>query len=73
VPIVPRYRRVLGQNLRALRKRAGLSQEKLAERANLHPTYLSDSERGVENVSLDVLMRLAGALRSSIHDLVEGI
>jgi XRE family transcriptional regulator, regulator of sulfur utilization len=56
-----------------LRKRAGLSQEKLAERANLHPTYLSDIERGVENVSLDVLMRLAGALRSSIHDLVEGI
>lgn len=68
--MVPRYRRVLGQNLRALRKRAGLSQEKLAERANLHPTYLSDIERGVENVSLDVLMRLADALPSSIHDLV---
>lgn len=49
-------------NVRRLRERAGLSQEKLAERADLHFTYLQRVERGTANPSVRVLAQLAGAL-----------
>lgn len=50
-----------------------MSQEKLAEKADLNPTYVSDVERGKENVSLDVLVRVAAALKTSLADLIRGI
>jgi transcriptional regulator with XRE-family HTH domain len=69
VPAIPRHRRILGENIRAHRKASGLSQEKLAEKADLHSTYLSDIERGAENISVDALARIAAALRISLRDL----
>jgi transcriptional regulator with XRE-family HTH domain len=60
----------LGEHIRACRKKAGLSQEKLAEYANLHPTYISDVERGGENISVDALLRIAKALGVKVRDLV---
>jgi transcriptional regulator with XRE-family HTH domain len=50
-----------------------LSQEKLAEKADLNTTYISDVERGVENISLDALIRIATALKVSLADLIHGI
>lgn len=50
------------QNLRATRKAAGLSQEALGERAELHPTYVGSVERGERNISIDNMERLATAL-----------
>jgi len=47
-----------------------LTQEDLAERANLHRTFISDVERGVKNPSLEIVERLAGALEISIADLL---
>ncbi len=70
---VPQYRRRLGDNIRTQRKELGLSQEKLAEKADLHPVYIGSVERGEENVSLDSLVRIAKALKSTVQDLVEGI
>jgi transcriptional regulator with XRE-family HTH domain len=67
---VPKHRRLLGENIRAHRKRLRLSQEKLAERADLHPVYIGDIERGEENVSLDSLVRIAKALKMPLRDLV---
>ena len=67
------YRRILGENIRRRRKRAGLTQEKLAEKADLTYKYLGEVERGLVNVSLDSLMRLARALRVRLRDLIRGI
>jgi transcriptional regulator with XRE-family HTH domain len=55
-------KRVLGRRLKALRKRAALTQEDLAERAGLNPKYISGIERGRENPTLDTLLRLAREL-----------
>jgi len=46
-----------------------LSQENLAERADLHRTYVADIERGVRNVSLRSIEKLGRALEVSIPDL----
>ncbi|MGD0261277.1 MAG: helix-turn-helix transcriptional regulator [Verrucomicrobiota bacterium] len=64
------YRRTVGQNIRARRKQARLSQEKLAEKAELSYKYLGEVERGCVNVSLDSLMRIARALGVRLGDLI---
>lgn len=63
----------LGKNIKHLRLAKGISQEKLAELANLHRTYIGGVERGERNISLLNLTRLAQALEVSVTDLVEGI
>jgi len=68
-----KYRKTLGENLRTLRKQSGLSQEKLAEKADLHHNFIGDVERGEENISIDALMRIAQALNVQVSDLVRGI
>ena len=55
-------RPVLGGRIRELRRRQGLSQERLAERSGLHWTYISDLERGQQTPTVDVVNRLARAL-----------
>lgn len=47
----------------------GISQEALAERADLHRTYISDVERGARNLSLESISRLARALAVSVSTL----
>jgi len=67
------YRRTVGQKIRAYRKRAELSQEKLAEKASLSYKYLGEVERGCVNVSLDSLMRITKALKIKVRDVVQDI
>ncbi|MFZ5540880.1 MAG: helix-turn-helix transcriptional regulator [Pseudomonadota bacterium] len=57
--------------LREARRRAGLSQEALAELAGLHRTYVGSIERGERNVSIDNMERLAAALGRDIIDLLK--
>ncbi|HDZ3741738.1 TPA: helix-turn-helix transcriptional regulator, partial [Vibrio cholerae] len=45
----------VASTVRELRKKKGLSQEELAERADLDRTYISGIERGVRNITLDSL------------------
>jgi transcriptional regulator with XRE-family HTH domain len=54
---------MIGDELRAVRKKAGLSQEELAERAGIHRTYVSLLERNRKSPTLDVLFRVCRALR----------
>ena len=54
--------RLLGRNVRAHRRRKGLSQEELAFEAGMKRAYLSDLERGTRNPSVRALGRLAEAL-----------
>ena len=60
-----------GDRVRARRADLGLSQEALAERANLHRTYIGGIERGERNPTLAMVHRLAGALGISPSQLLE--
>ena len=62
-----------GQRVKSLRRDAALSQEELADHAEMHRTYLSGVERGERNISLINLVRLAHALKTSPSQLMEGI
>ena len=62
-------RALVGTNLRRLRKAEGLSQERLAERAGLHWTYVGSVERGERNVSIDNIGKLAAALAVDVRAL----
>ena len=65
-------RRVLGANVRRLRRERGLSQEQLAFEAEIDRTYVSQIERAVINPSLLVLHKVAKALGSTVPDLLLG-
>ncbi|WP_313888504.1 helix-turn-helix domain-containing protein [Nostoc spongiaeforme] len=58
-----------GRSVRKRRRELDLSQEELAEKAELHRTYISSIESGKCNVSLDNIEKLAKALNISIPDL----
>lgn len=51
-----------GARVRAERERLGMSQEELADRAEMHRTYLGGVERGERNVGLLNVLRIARAL-----------
>jgi transcriptional regulator with XRE-family HTH domain len=61
---------LFGKRLREIRERVGVSQEKLAELAKLHRTYVSSVERGKRNISLVNIERLALALGVSLKELM---
>ena len=63
----------LGRNIRALREKRNLTQEALAEKASLDPTYISGIERGLRNPGIKNVARLAAALGVTTTKLVEGI
>lgn len=66
------HRRLLGETVRARRKDAGLSQEKLAEKAGLSTVFISRVERGKESPSVDNLVKIARALGVRVRELVNG-
>lgn len=66
-------KRVLGQAIRKRRLALGLSQEKLAEKADLHWTYIGGIERGERNVSLVNIVRIARALKISVSALLANV
>ena len=57
------FARQFGNRVRDLREQQGLSQEALADAANLHRTHISLIERGQRSVRLETIERLAVALR----------
>ncbi len=59
-----------GKRLRTIRQRKGISQERLAELAGLHRTYVSSVERGERNISILNIERLATALGVAMSDLM---
>ncbi len=60
----------LGRNLLRFRKARYLTQEQVAERARLHPAYVSSCERGERNISIQNCAALAFALEVELPDLL---
>jgi transcriptional regulator with XRE-family HTH domain len=71
--VQPDPRVELGKNVRTRRLALGLSQEALAEKAELHWTYIGGIERGERNVSLLNIVRLARALGITASRLMTGV
>ncbi|UJJ57097.1 helix-turn-helix domain-containing protein [Rhodanobacter denitrificans] len=57
--------------MRALRKRAGMSQEQLAFNADLQRNYISLLERGLNSASIKTLFKLASVLQISPSQMLE--
>ena len=55
--------KVFSKNLREYRMHSGLSQERFAEKAGLHRTYISAIECGKRSISLDNIQKIADALQ----------
>ena len=67
----PSARRIFAENLRKARQAKKLSQEDLAELANLHRTYVGSVERAERNVSIDNMERLAAAVAVALPSLLQ--
>jgi len=65
--------KILGETIRAERIKVGLSQEKLAEKANLARNYIGNIERAEYKVTVETLARIAKALGVRVRDLVNDI
>jgi transcriptional regulator with XRE-family HTH domain len=61
-PLLHDYLRDLGRRIRELRTTTGWTQQQLAEATQLTRTYLVSVEGGTQNVTMDVLLRVANAL-----------
>jgi transcriptional regulator with XRE-family HTH domain len=62
-----------GRAIRRIRQEQGINQEEAAERCGLHRTYYSGIERGVRNVSLVNIEKLARGLRTSLPKLFDRV
>jgi len=65
-----RIYRLLGEAVRAERKKARFSQEELAEKADLTRNYIGDIERAEKKITLETLAKIAKALKCRVRDLV---
>ena len=70
---IGKVRKDIGANIRTFRKKAGLSQETLGEKADLHPVYISQVERGMKAVSVEALWKLSRALHVPMAALFRGV
>ena len=66
---IPKHRRGFGNAIRERRTALGLSQEGLAEGVGCHRNYMGRIERGEQNITLDMMVRLVKALGTTIADL----
>jgi len=62
--------KIVGGNIRRMRKSKRLTLEALAERAESNPKYLGGVERGEENIELRKLEQVAAALRVDPYELL---
>lgn len=65
--------KLIGQRIRNHRSQQGLSQEKLAELAGCHPTYIGQLERGEKNATIESIEKIAVALNISLSALFENL
>lgn len=64
---------IVGNRIKELRSEMGLSQEKLALKADIDRTYLAGVENGKRNISIKSLEKIIVALEVSFQQFFEGI
>lgn len=57
--------KIIGNNVRFIRKSNKLSQEKFAELLDLSPQFISDLERGVQGISLTTMIKICNTMKCS--------
>jgi transcriptional regulator with XRE-family HTH domain len=68
---MPALKQALSVNIKRLRKEQGISQEKLALRADVDRSYMSQVERCLANPSIDALLRISNALEVAPSELLQ--
>ena len=63
----------VGHRIRIYRQNLNISQEELAERCGLHPTYIGQLERGEKNATLESIAKVAKGLSVSLEKLFENV
>ena len=63
----------IGKRIRNYRTSQKMSQEELAEKCDLHPTYIGQVERGEKNATLESISKIANGLSVSLSTLFENI
>ncbi|MBR1942492.1 helix-turn-helix transcriptional regulator [bacterium] len=61
----------LGKQLKIIRKEKGLTQEQLAEKVGIHPTYVGKLEGGKSNLSALLLFKISRALGVKLSEIFE--
>jgi transcriptional regulator with XRE-family HTH domain len=61
---------LFGHRLRVARQSLGLSQERLAELANIHRTYVASVEQGKRNIACDNMEKLAAAVNMELWTML---
>ena len=65
-----KFLKILGEKIRTVRKTKKISQERLAELSGLHPTYISNIERGKVNASIYSFYMVSNALGIPFSELI---
>ncbi|MGR6544846.1 helix-turn-helix domain-containing protein [Paenibacillus tundrae] len=60
---------IVGERIRTLRHQRGLSQEKLALKADITPSYMGQVERGERGATIDTLEKIAASLDITLEEL----
>lgn len=66
-------KRIVGDNVRAQRRRLGLTQEALAHRSGMHPVEVGRAERGVRDLRVSTVAKLARGLEVPAMELLRGL
>lgn len=64
-----KLRKIFSNNMRKYRVEQNLSQEELADKADVHRTYIGSVERGERNITIDMIEKICMALNLPIIDL----
>ena len=65
--------KVIGRRIRNYRTQLGITQEKLAELAGCHPTYVCQLERGEKNATVDSIEKIATSLNIPLSKLFQNL
>jgi transcriptional regulator with XRE-family HTH domain len=68
---LPALKQALSSNIQRIRKEQGISQEKLALKAEIDRSYMSQIERCLANPSIDALLRISNALEVAPSELLQ--
>jgi len=63
----------LGERIRELRTKTGLSQEKFALKIGMDRTYFASVEAGKRNIAIQNIQKIADGLEVSLSELFEGL